>query len=464
MFTEDSTYSRRFQVSNLGMGNCVRRSFIRVRGYPRAAVALVAATIHLSIWPPRVIGCECAPTPPACVAYVETPIIVLGTVESTSDGLIHMRVDRAYKGVSEKTLIFWDSHMCDGPSAEVGEQYLMYTGEDGSGYLPWRGCTRSRNAKDAEEDLIFLNGLASAPPTGTVLGDVMVRTGSIASKGEPATGVMVEILGEGEKLTTIADSKGHYSFSGLKPGSYVVNAIQPGFSKSESESDDPVDVEARSCAILDLVLRKNWHGNIGGHVIQSDGTPAPAGIPLDLIQVEGDGRDQEQELLIGSTVHTDDHGEYSFQGVAPGSYKIVLNLYNVPTPQDPYLTMYWPGARTEKGASAVEIIGSVASQQRDFRLPPALKSTPVKVIVLLPDGTPAKEAHANVGTRMDGIFQWAGQTITDASGQFSFDAMEGFEYTVRDIITAEAVMASEVHLSAADGWHRLIINLVSKDR
>jgi hypothetical protein len=347
---------------------------------------------------------------------------------------------------------------------QVGEQYLMYTADNGTGYLPWRGCTRSRSAKEADEDLKFLNGLDKAPPTGTVFGQVVVSRGRIYDRGEPASGATVEIQGEGERLSSKTDSTGHYSFSGLKPGSYVVSASQRGFHESATESDDGAEVEARACAVADLVLREDSNGTIGGRVIRSDGTPAPAGITLDLIRTKSKEQHQNGDLLIGFSVQTDDHGEYSFHGVAPGQFKIVLNIYKVPTPRNPFPTMYWPAASTEGAASAVEISKAITSQRCDFHLPAALNSTPVKVIVLLPDGTPARGVRTNIGTRRDGVFAWAGEAITDASGQFSFGAMEGFEYTVQDIMTGEAKMAFPVHFSASDGSQPVIVKLVPRDR
>jgi hypothetical protein len=275
---------------------------------------------------------------------------------------------------------------------------------------------------------------------------------------------VVEILGAGRKLTGVTDGEGRYSFSGLKPGSYTLNAIQNQYRQIESGDDNTVDVEARSCAVLDLGLRKIGHGTINGHVNRSDNMTAPAGIRVDLIRVGAKGSEKESELLIGDTVETDDNGEYSFQEVTPGLYKVVLNLYNVPTPEDPYLTMYWPGASKETAASPIEISESTTSQQCDFRLSPPLKSTPVKFIVLLPDGTPAKEAHINIETQLDGMAASAGQAITDTSGQFSFGAIEGFEYRVGDIFTAEAWSASKVHFSTADGAEPITIKLVRRDQ
>ena len=436
----------------------------------RAVVMLFAAITHLTIWPEDALACECAPPPPACVEYSATPIIFLGTVteaSQTENGwvrLARMRVDKAYKGISEETVILYDSGMCDGPTLRVGEQYVMYTHDDGTGYLPSRGCTRSRNVKYADEDLAFLNSLAGAAPTGTISGKVTMSTGDLARTGDPLSGATIEILNEQEKATTTTDRSGRYSFFGLQPGSYLVKAIKPGFTSTESEDEDTAKVEARGCAVLDLVLRKNWPGTIRGRVIRPDGTPAQAGLKLDLIRVEGKGRSRKSELLIGATAETDESGEYSFVAVAPGSYKIALNLYKVPTADDPYPAQYWPHAATEASASAIEINENLNSQRCDFQLPVALTSTPVEFVVLLPDGTAAREVHANIGTQMDGMFQWAGSVETDASGKFTFSAVQGFQYTVMDLITDDAVMSSRVPFSASNRAQQITIKLVPKDR
>ncbi len=431
---------------------------------------LFAAITHLTIWPENALACECSPPPPPCVEYSATPIIFLGTVteaiqtENGRVGLARMRIDKAYKDISEETVILYDSGMCDGPTLSVGEQYVMYTHDDGSGYLPSRGCTRSRNVKYADEDLAFLNRLAGAAPTGTISGKVTMSTGDLARTGDPLSGATIEILNGQEKATTTTDSSGRYSFLGLQPGSYFVRTTKPGFSSTESENEHTAEVEPRGCAVLDLVLRKNWLGTIRGRVIRPDGTPVRAGLGLDLIRVEGKGRSRKSELLIGATAKTDESGEYSFVAVAPGSYKIALNLYKAPTADHPYPTQYWPHAATEAGASAIEINENLNSQRCDFRLPVALTSTPVEFVVLLPDGTPARAVRASIGTQMDGMFQRAGSVETDASGKFTFSAVQGFQYTVIDIRTHEAVMGSKVTFSASSRTQPITIRLVPKER
>jgi Carboxypeptidase regulatory-like domain len=433
-------------------------------------VASLVAALNLMIWPDNALACECAPPPPPCAEYSATPIIFLGTVTEaiqTENGwvrLARMRIDKAYKGISEETVLLYDSGMCDGPSLRLGEQYLMYTHDEGTSYLPSRGCTRSRNVKYADEDLAFLNSLAGAAPTGTISGKVTMSTGDLSGKGDPLSGATIEVLNEQEKATTTTDSSGRYSFFGLQPGAYLERATKPGFTSTESEDEDTAKVEARGCAVLDLVLRKNWPGTIRGRVIRPDGTPAQAGFSLDLIRVAGKGRSRRSEILIGATAETNGSGEYSFVEVAPGSYKIALNLYKVPTADDPYPAQYWPHAATEQGGSAIEINENLNSQRCDFQLPVALTSTPVEFVVLLPDGTPAREVHANIGTQMDGMFQWAGSVETDASGNFTFSAVQGFQYTVMDIMTDDAVMRSKVHFLASNRARPITIKLVPKDR
>jgi hypothetical protein len=65
---------------------------------------------------------------------------------------------------------------------------------------------------------------------------------------------------------------------------------------------------------------------------------------------------------------------------------------------------------------------------------------------------------------MDGMFQWSGSVETDASGKFTFSAVQEFHYTVMDIMTDEAVMSSKVHFSASNRARPITIKLVPKDR
>jgi hypothetical protein len=203
-----------------------------------------------------------------------------------------MRIDHAYKGVSEPELILFDDGMCGGPDLQVGEQYLMYTRRFGEGDVPSRGCTRSRHVKFAEEDFKYLEGFKEAAPTAIVFGRVVTWPDG-PGDNLPVPGAVVKLQGPKEALTTAADNDGRYSFDSLKAGKYSVSASQSGFRSCPLYQDlNSAAVEARGCAVIDVTLFKDWPGTIAGRLIRPDNTPAAAGIDLTLIRMVGSGDDE----------------------------------------------------------------------------------------------------------------------------------------------------------------------------
>jgi hypothetical protein len=390
-------------------------------------------------------------------------MVFLGTVTEalgTQDGRLvraRMRIDHAYKGVSEKTLVLFDNGMCDGPDLQLGAQYLMYTRRLGKGDVLSRGCTRSRRVEDAEQDMIFLNGLGQAPPTATVFGRVVNRTDDYYGKDKPMPGALVELRGAAGTHATTTDSDGRYSFANLEPAKYTVTADLTGFNMLSLGGDgEPtaVDVQPRGCAVVNVIMRRTWRGSIAGRVIRSNGEPAPDGIDLTLIQLENRDGNERSNFLFGADVSTGERGEYSFHEVAPGRYKIVMNMYRFPSERVPYPTIYWPGARTEAGALAIEVTDGAPQQSYDFRLPPEPKKAKVTGIVLTGDGKPAQGVQVLITVLPDNDIAGDDENRpqTDADGHFSFTALEGFEYRLNAIQSgARPSHSAEVHFDFDSG-------------
>jgi len=345
-----------------------------------------------------------------------------------------MRIDHAYKGVTEASVILFDDGMCDGPTLEVGEQYLMYTRRVGNGDIPSRGCTRSRHVKYAYEDLKFLNGLPDARPVSRIFGRIAVRTDDYHGNDQPLAGAEVEISGTAGTHTTMTDGDGRYWFENLQPETYAVAATANGFRALLLGMDKPsAKVEPRGCAAVNLIMRRTWQGRIAGRIIRSNGEPAIGGIDLTLIQLENREGKETSNFLFGSGVETDDQGEYSFDEVAPGRYKVVMNMYRFPTGSAPYPTIYWPGSRNEAGAIAIEVPDAAVTQRYDFKLPLEPKSTRISGLVIGPDGKPAKGVQVYISALPDNDIAGDNENRpqTDAEGRFSFTALEGWEYRLR---------------------------------
>jgi len=363
-----------------------------------------------------------------------------------------MHVDKAYKGVSQQELTLFDDGMCDGPDLRVGEQFLMYTRSTESGEVPSRGCSRSRSIQYAEEDLQYLEGRAESAPVARIFGQTSYSA-TDPYTSLPLPGTSLELRGPEKTLTITADEEGRYSFDNLSAGRYSIHATHPGFRVNKFPA---VDVDALGCAVVDVRLSEDLPGEIAGHLKRADGTPA-AGIDLTLIQIDESGDSSNRSL---SEVLTDEHGDYAFRHLRPGTYKVAVRAWGFPTPAAPYPAIYWPAGATE-GEGAEIFVGSTADPRRyDFRLPQELGTVEVSGVVLLPDGRPAEGAKVRV-LRLPDNEATDYAPITDSNGRFSVRLMESTDYSLEAFTRTEPELRSEpVDYSFKEGLRHIVLKLV----
>jgi hypothetical protein len=160
--------------------------------------------------------------------------------------------------------------------------------------------------------------------------------------GEPGVvGVTVQLLSETGALlqTTISVANGAYNFTGVTLGTYRVRVIPPTgyqFTPSNQGSDDTVDSDidpttGRTTLIVlaDATGSRDWAAglfrpvtigdriweDVNGNGVQDSGEPGLANMTVQLF----DSRD----TLIASTTTTAD-GAYTFQGLLPGDYYLLV--------------------------------------------------------------------------------------------------------------------------------------------
>ena len=440
-----------------------------------AAILTVAAQAGIAL--PALQACECGPTPPPCQAYWQSPMVFLGTVTEelpTSDARIsryRMRIDRAYKGVSEKELILFDDGMCDGPHLSVGEQYLMYTQRFGEGDVPARGCTRSRHVKFAEQDMAYLEGLENAPPVARIFGRVQFWPDG-PGNAEPLAGASVHLhSGDREASTVTADGQGQYSFDGLNRGKYTISAEIAGFHMPEHDYGTlSATLEPRSCAQIDVTVKRNWPGSISGRLVRSDGSPAAAGIDLRLIRL-ADSEDGVESPLAGE-VNTDERGEYTFQHLPPGKYKVVVHWCCFPVVEAPYPAIYWPVGKSEEEGWVIVVGKSAGGQHYDFLLPPEVRSTTVSGQVLVSDGQPASGTKVWLLKLPDGenadeenkCCDFVEAMDVGAEGRFSFKILEGVKYTLATSVDGGRLETDHAPISFGNSQTPLVLKLVTPEK
>ncbi len=291
---------------------------------PSKLILATVALLQLGAGPYRLSACSCETISPPCEAYWQSPLVFLGTVIEkepaprghfkNSISTIRMHVDHSYKGVLESSITLIDDGMCSGPDFQVGEQYLMYTHQIDKDQIAARGCTRSRHVRFAQEDLQYLDGLDLAAHTAAIFGRVGSWPDGPGNKfWQP--GAIVRLQGDGGARTSVADADGRYSFAGLQPGKYTVTSEQAGYHMpGHDDGSYAVTVEGRGCAEIEVTLQRDRPGVVAGRLYRSDGTPAGAGIDLQLLRPNGDQYDVD-----GDFVRTDDQGRMPFEISIPAS-------------------------------------------------------------------------------------------------------------------------------------------------
>ena len=138
--------------------------------------------------------------------------------------------------------------------------------------------------------------------------------GQVSVDGEGLQGVMVTLVGEGEDRSETTNSAGQYAFSQLKSGTYQVAITNP----------DPDDYEfATTSKTATIATGETANVPFEGTLLRTAGIAGR--VSLD----DGMGLDGVTVTLAGAaeaTAETSNGGQYSFAGLAAGTY--VLSITN----------------------------------------------------------------------------------------------------------------------------------------
>jgi protocatechuate 3,4-dioxygenase beta subunit len=286
----------------------------------------------------------------------------------------------------------------------------------------------------------------------SIAGKVLVDNDATHSEdaNNPAiTGVTVNLLNsQGAVLaTTTTDKNGNYSFTGLMPGQYAVDDVQPaGYFAEVSEPGSVGGTSLSANEITTVVLGSGASGvhydfynvapaSIAGKVlVDSDGThsedtanPAIAGVTVSLLNSQG---------AVVATTTTDKNGQYSFTGLMPGQYAV-----DDAQPANYFAEVSEPGSVGGKTPSANAIttivLGSgVNGLHYDF-----YNLAPVSIngkVLVDSDGTHSEDtANAPITgvtvNLLDAQGNVLASTTTDKNGQYSFTGLMPGQYAVDDV-------------------------------
>lgn len=219
-------------------------------------------------------------------------------------------------------------------------------------------------------------GQSQSRGTATVEGSVVN-----AFNGDPIAGARVKVSQSfAEPVYTKTDDQGHFRFTGLSPGYYVLNAERPGFLRTHEPrgASDPIpmldlvnrDAQAAPGAVpvvksvgpdgvlhAELIVPLTPYAVITGRVTEPTGLPR-ADCTVQILARPASSEGGADTLATVLTVHTDDRGEYRAARLTPGTYYVAASKSGPWTGTKRVLrTTYYPGAVDAASAAPLELAG-----------------------------------------------------------------------------------------------------------
>ena len=326
---------------------------------------------------------------PPCLAYWQTDAVFIAVADRVVHvpnntalaigpylrSTVYFTIEEAFKGVGGTALVM-ELGAC-GHVFKEGERYLVYANRDPNNKeLDVRqGWTRTRLLSEADADLKYIRGLATAEFGSRVFGKVALNSHNVKEprhEVEPLKNIKVALEGNEQHYEVFTDSEGRYEFRRVLPGTYRLRAEIPG---SYRTYDDPeIRLNGRDCLPADIWATRK--GQIMGRVVDENEKPLPS-VPISLVSADArieeifpDGKGKPGWPVI----HTDREGRFWFTRLAPGRYLLVMNLTQSETTRTTGTSralprLFYPGVSDFSGATVIVVGDSSDQRVYEFRLP-----------------------------------------------------------------------------------------------
>lgn len=460
----------------------------------RAIIVIAVLQLLMS----HALACTCVPNPPPCVAFRNTPSVFVGLVTSVDEektefvrfgkketiriGLTaHFVVEEALKGVTTATV---DVQTGGGGGDcgyhfERGERYLVYAYPSEGGALSSTMsmtvlggrasvkanalrtsiCTRTRPLAEATDDIELIRALSAGSPQTRIFGviaeyfDPLVRRDSSKfGYAKPFPNVVIKARGVDAQYEAKSGADGIYRIINPKTGAYHISVEYPEhYGAAFKEGPVNVEVTTQTCS-AEALFWIQIDGRISGRVFNPNGKPVGKDVQVSIVSADSSGKGLP--FLESRSAYTDSEGRYSFNGVAPGTFILGVNIANVPFKQSPYDRIYYPSVSESSKARIITLTTGQKVEGLDLHLSRQLNQITITGYVVRANGARADKAHVSLYDTEDPEREVFGfEAETDSRGRFVITCFKGRRYKLhaylsKDYFVGTGVQSEDVDIKA----------------
>ncbi|WP_028045224.1 carboxypeptidase regulatory-like domain-containing protein [Cellulomonas sp. URHE0023] len=263
--------------------------------------------------------------------------------------------------------------------------------------------------------LALMLGLGALVPVSAVadvgMGAFAISGTVTDDTGAPVADVSVQVSPGGQVTT---DAAGHYTASGLMPGSYTVTFVPPPASGLLGEAYDnvafwnPTQVAVSDADVTGIDAVLDHAGTISGKVLDTDGGPI-AGVAVQL---------QSVAFVYASTT-TGADGTYTAGGLRPGDWRVSFTAPN----GSAWVSELYDDAHTPETQTVVPLAPGASVTLHDAVL---ARGGTISGRILAPDGTPRAGIEVYASTDSGN----GGGATTGADGAYTITGLADGDYLV----------------------------------
>lgn len=393
---------------------------------------------------PNVLGCTCGGYSSVCEAYSSAQAVFAGTVtnvESIDYGWKHfIKIEKTYKGKPQSEIILATENTTCSGKYDVGSKLLLYAYFNKKIKM-WviNDCVRNTSINDANDDLLFLNGLPKTANRTRISGDLLryeTTPESGFTKTQTFVGAKVKLASKTKTFEVLSDENGVYEIYDLPLDVYAITPEIPkglkikfpvrygsgGFledvlNKSNSVS---VDLKDNRCVGVDFIF--NTNNKISGKVYDANNKPMKNVCPNLIPLVE------KKSSYFRVFDCTEEDGSFVLDDMPAGKYLILTNDDGKISSSEPFPSLYYPNTFDKEKAAVITIGEGEFRENYDIHVPSQSETITATGILLYSDGKPVVDEFVEfqADKKQAGIEDRT-NTKTDSEGRFSVRILKGLK-------------------------------------